>query len=215
MVKSFEKHNFFDEGITKSQLFLSLHDAVLFALSRKLPEPSELSIDATETVIQETYSESDKNGNLRHKAGSSAMDGSQHVNPNYGKTRKPLQDDLDFDLDPMLTSGQSSGMALNLDLDLESELDPESEIESEVQTKPELESEFETDAQTELDIEETEPEPDLGRGKRPQPKTRTRASSPWRNYLSAYRFGSSGSQSRAPPHTRSVEKKQPRTHPNS
>ncbi|XP_021489171.1 testis anion transporter 1 [Meriones unguiculatus] len=215
VVKSFEKNNFFDEGITKSQLFLSLHDAVLFALSRKLPEPSELSIDATETVIQETYSESDKNGNLRHKAGSSAMDGSQHVNPNYGKTRKPLQDDLDFDLDPMLTSGQSSGMALNLDLDLESELDPESEIESEVQTKPELESEFETDAQTELDIEETEPEPDLGRGKRPQPKTRTRASSPWRNYLSAYRFGSSGSQSRAPPHTRSVEKKQPRTHPNS
>lgn len=62
MVKSFEKNDFFDEGITKAQLFLSLHDAVLYALSRKNPEPSELSMDANETVIQETYSESDKVG---------------------------------------------------------------------------------------------------------------------------------------------------------
>lgn len=62
MVKSLEKNDFFDQGITKAQLFLSLHDAVLFALSRKMPEPSELSMDATETVIHETYSESDKVG---------------------------------------------------------------------------------------------------------------------------------------------------------
>ncbi|MEJ1270971.1 solute carrier family 26 member 8 [Cricetulus griseus] len=62
VVKSFEKNDFFDEGIRKAQLFLSLHDAVLFALSRKMPEPSELSMDATDTVIQENYSESDKVG---------------------------------------------------------------------------------------------------------------------------------------------------------
>lgn len=62
VVRTFEKNDFFDAGITKAQLFLSLHDAVLFALSRKFPEPSELSMDESETVIQETYSETDKVG---------------------------------------------------------------------------------------------------------------------------------------------------------
>ena len=62
MVRSLEKNDFFDAGITKAQLFLTLHDAVLFALSRKLPESSELSVDESETVIQETFSETDKVG---------------------------------------------------------------------------------------------------------------------------------------------------------
>uniref|UniRef100_A0A8C8XN52 Solute carrier family 26 member 8 n=1 Tax=Panthera leo TaxID=9689 RepID=A0A8C8XN52_PANLE len=60
VVKAFEKNDFFDAGITKAQLFLTLHDAVLFALSRKFPESSELSVDESETVIREAYSESDK-----------------------------------------------------------------------------------------------------------------------------------------------------------
>ncbi|KAF6116167.1 solute carrier family 26 member 8 [Phyllostomus discolor] len=60
VVKAFERNDFFDAGITKAQLFLTLHDAVLFALSRKLPESSELSVDESETVIQETYSETEK-----------------------------------------------------------------------------------------------------------------------------------------------------------
>ncbi|KAI4531267.1 hypothetical protein MG293_019125 [Ovis ammon polii] len=60
VVRSLEKNDFFDAGITKAQLFLTLHDAVLFALSRKLPESSELSVDESETVIQETFSETDK-----------------------------------------------------------------------------------------------------------------------------------------------------------
>ncbi|XP_048661146.1 testis anion transporter 1 isoform X6 [Marmota marmota marmota] len=62
VVRMFEKNDFFDEGITKAQLFLSLHDAVLFALSRKFPELSELSEDESETVIQETYSDVNKVG---------------------------------------------------------------------------------------------------------------------------------------------------------
>lgn len=62
VVRAFEKNDFFDAGITKAQLFLTLHDAVLFALSRKFPESSELSVDESETVIQETYSETDKVG---------------------------------------------------------------------------------------------------------------------------------------------------------
>lgn len=60
MVKSFEKNDFFDEGITKAQLFLSLHDAVLFALSRKFLESSELSMGETGTILE--TSESDKVG---------------------------------------------------------------------------------------------------------------------------------------------------------
>lgn len=62
VVKAFEKNDFFDAGITKAQLFLTLHDAVLFALSRKFPESSELSVDESETVIREAYSERDKVG---------------------------------------------------------------------------------------------------------------------------------------------------------
>ncbi|EGW03617.1 Testis anion transporter 1 [Cricetulus griseus] len=102
VVKSFEKNDFFDEGIRKAQLFLSLHDAVLFALSRKMPEPSELSMDATDTVIQENYSESDKNGNLsnlRHKTGSSIIEAPQRTSQNYINIHKPIKDDLEFDLD--------------------------------------------------------------------------------------------------------------------
>uniref|UniRef100_A0A8D2CNR9 Solute carrier family 26 member 8 n=1 Tax=Sciurus vulgaris TaxID=55149 RepID=A0A8D2CNR9_SCIVU len=57
VVRMFEKNDFFDAGITKAQLFLSLHDAVLFASSRKFTELSELSDDESETVIQETYSD--------------------------------------------------------------------------------------------------------------------------------------------------------------
>ncbi|XP_038199777.1 testis anion transporter 1 [Arvicola amphibius] len=221
VVKSLEKNDFFDQGITKAQLFLSLHDAVLFALSRKMPEPSELSTDATETVIHETYSESDKNGNLsnlRHQTGSSILEAPQRAGSNYIKTHQPIKDDLDFDLN--LDSGQNSGLGLNLDLNLdldqESELEPESELESEIQARSDLEAELETDAQTEPETEE-EPEPELESEKerRPQPRTRTRAHSPWRNYFTAYRFGTASSQSRIPPQTPSAEKKQPRAHPNS
>ncbi|XP_021091481.1 testis anion transporter 1 isoform X4 [Mesocricetus auratus] len=225
VVKSFEKNAFFDEGITKAQLFLSLHDAVLFALSRKMPEPSELSIDATETVIQETYSESDKNGNLsnlRHKTGSSIIDAPQRASPNY-KTHKPIEDDLDFDLDldGLLNSEKNSGLGLspdlNLDLDHETELDAESELESEMQVKSDLEldTELETDAQTEPETEE-ELELASKRHRRPQPRTKARSRSPWRNYFTAYRFGASGSQSQIPPETPQTspsERKQPHARP--
>ncbi|XP_076414503.1 testis anion transporter 1 isoform X7 [Peromyscus maniculatus bairdii] len=223
VVKSFEKNDFFDEGITKAQLFLSLHDAVLYALSRKNPEPSELSMDANETVIQETYSESDKNGNmsnLRHKTGSSIMEGSQRASPNFVKIHKPIKDDLEFDLEPTLNSEQNSDLGLSLDLDLnldqESELEPESELESEIQAKSDLDTELETDAQTELETEEElEPELETERERKPQPRTKARSQSPWRNYFTAYRFGASSSQSQVPPRTHSVEKKQPQAYPNS
>lgn len=205
VVKLFEKNDFFDDGITKAQLFLSLHDAVLFALSRKCSEPSDLSVDETETVIQETYSESDKNdnlSNLRFKPGNVIMEGSQHASPNYTKTHRPAKNDLEFDLDPdrLLASDQTSGMDLNLDLDLdlgrESDLDPGSELGSEIQAKPELESELEIDIQTEPETEE-----ESERERKSQPRTRTRAQSPWQSYLTAYRFGSTSSQSAGPPQT--------------
>nr|XP_048307162.1 testis anion transporter 1 isoform X3 [Myodes glareolus] len=210
VVKSLEKNDFFDQGITKAQLFLSLHDAVLFALSRKMPEPSELSMDATETVIQETYLEPDKNGNLRHQTGNSVLEVPQRAGSDYIKTHQPIKDDLDFDLN--LESGQNSGLGLNLDLNLdldpESELELESELESELQTRSDLETEIETE-------EEPEPELESEKERRPQSRTQRRAHSPWRNYFTAYRFGSSSSQSRIPPQTPPAGKKQPSAHPNS
>ncbi|XP_051009391.1 testis anion transporter 1 [Acomys russatus] len=219
VVKSFEKNDFFDEGITKAQLFLSLHDAVLFALSRKFPESSELSMGETETM-QET-SESDKDSslsNLRHKMGSSVIEGPQRASPNYAKTHKPIKDDSEFDLelDPIMNSDQNSGMDLNLDLDLdrELELDPESEVDSEIHSKPELESEVERDAQAET---EEELEPDSETERRPQPRTRPRSHSPWRNYFTVYHFEPLSSQSEIPPRTRtrSAERRPPRTYPHS
>jgi hypothetical protein len=168
--------------------------------------------------------------NLRLKTGKAIIEGSQHASPGFTKNLKPGKDDLEFDLelDPMLSFEQSSGMDLNLDLDLDldqSELDPGSELDSEIQAKPELEleSELETDAQTEPETEEEpelepEPEPEPETEPEPEPererKTRTRSQSPWRNYFTAYRFGSSNSQSRAPPQTR-PEKRKPHNYPNS
>ncbi|XP_032745162.1 testis anion transporter 1 isoform X3 [Rattus rattus] len=201
VVKLFEKNDFFDDGITKAQLFLSLHDAVLFALSRKCSEPSDLSVDETETVIQETYSESDKNdnlSNLRFKPGNAIMEGSQHASPNYTKTHRPAKNDLEFDLDPdrLLASDQTSGMDLNLDLDLDLGRESGSELGSEIQAKPELESELEIDVQTEPETEE-----ESERERKSQPRTRTRAQSPWQSYLTTYRFGSPSSPSAGPPQT--------------
>lgn len=161
-----------------------------------------------------------QNGNQRHQTGGSILEAPQRAGSNYIKTHQPIKDDLDFDLN--LDSGQNSGLGLSLDLNLgldqESELEPESELESEIQTRSDLETELETDAQTEPEMEEEpepEPEPESEKERRPQPRTRIRAHSPWRNYFTAYRFGSSSSQSRIPSQTPSVEKKQPRAHPNS
>lgn len=158
--------------------------------------------------------------NLRHKTGSSIIEAPQRTSQNYINIHKPIKDDLEFDLDldAMLNSEKNSGLGLNpnlnLDLDQESELEPESELESEIQAKSDLEidTEFDTDAQTEPETEE-EPELVSERERRPQP--RTRSHSPWRNYFTAYRFGSSPSQSQVPPHSRSSEKKQTHGHPNS
>lgn len=187
--------------------------------------------------------QNDNLSNLRLKTGNAIKDGAQHASLTYAKTLKPIKDDLEFDLspaynklqkpvkddldfnlelDPMQTSEETSGMDLNLDLDLdldqETELDPGSELDSDIHAKPELEleSEFETDAQTEPETEEEpEPEPESQRERKPQPKTRARAPSPWRSYLTAYRFGSVSSQSGVVPQTRSAEKRQPHTYPNS
>uniref|UniRef100_A0A7N4P8C0 Solute carrier family 26 member 8 n=1 Tax=Sarcophilus harrisii TaxID=9305 RepID=A0A7N4P8C0_SARHA len=49
IVKNFERSDFFDAGITKAQLFLTLHDAVLFALGKKYLETPE---DEPEPLIK-------------------------------------------------------------------------------------------------------------------------------------------------------------------
>nr|XP_031544319.1 testis anion transporter 1 isoform X5 [Vicugna pacos] len=147
VVRAFEKNDFFDASITKAQLFLTLHDAVLFALSRKLPEPSELSMDESETVIQETHSETDKNGESRHKMSSSFIETPKNKSPGFSTLQDPVREEeseLDLELDRILESEQEPGLDLDLDLDHEmepeSELEPESEMDPETEPEPELES---------------------------------------------------------------------------
>ncbi|XP_059034479.1 testis anion transporter 1 isoform X6 [Mustela lutreola] len=140
VVRAFEKNDFFDAGITKAQLFLTLHDAVLFALSRKFPESSELSVDESETVIQETYSETDKNGVSDH-----LPDVSKNINSDYSMFQEPIteeESELDMEMEPPLESEQEPGLDLELDLDreMEAELEPEPEVESELELDPESKS---------------------------------------------------------------------------
>ncbi|XP_032720217.1 testis anion transporter 1 isoform X1 [Lontra canadensis] len=140
VVRAFEKNDFFDAGITKAQLFLTLHDAVLFALSRKFPESSELSVDESETVIQETYSETDKNGVSGH-----LLDVSKHINSDYSMFQEPIteeESELDLEMEPPLESEQEPGLDLELDLDreMEAELEPEPGVEPELELDPESKS---------------------------------------------------------------------------
>ncbi|KAI5149110.1 Testis Anion Transporter 1, partial [Manis pentadactyla] len=141
VVRDFERNDFFDAGITKAQLFLTLHDAVLFALSRKFPESSELSVDESETVIQETYSETDKNEESRRNISSSLLRIPKSASPGFSTMRRPVtvteeESELDMDLESMLESEQEIG--LDLDLDLDHKIEPESELEpeAEVETGP-------------------------------------------------------------------------------
>uniref|UniRef100_A0A6I8PLM5 STAS domain-containing protein n=1 Tax=Ornithorhynchus anatinus TaxID=9258 RepID=A0A6I8PLM5_ORNAN len=63
VVRSFERNDFFDSGISKAQLFLSLHDAVLFAVARRYSKISEVSLEESSEIVQETYPEEEQ---VRH-----------------------------------------------------------------------------------------------------------------------------------------------------
>uniref|UniRef100_A0A5G2R483 Solute carrier family 26 member 8 n=1 Tax=Sus scrofa TaxID=9823 RepID=A0A5G2R483_PIG len=146
VVRTFEKNDFFDSGISKAQLFLTLHDAVLFALSRKLPDSSELSVDESETVIQETYSETEKNGESRHKMKSSLTGIPRNKTSGFAAQQDPVteESELDMDLYPTLESQQETG--LDLDLGLDHQMEPESELEPETEPEPETETETEPES---------------------------------------------------------------------
>ncbi|XP_025238433.1 testis anion transporter 1 isoform X2 [Theropithecus gelada] len=196
IVRAFERNDFFDAGITKTQLFLSVHDAVLFALSRKVIDSSELSIDESETVIRETYSETEKNDNSIYKMSSSFLGSQKNVSPGFTKIQQPVEEESELDLE--LESEQEAG--LGLDLDLDRELEPESELE------PEMESKAETETETEMEPQpETEPEME------PDPKSRSRAHTfPQRHYWPTYHPRTASTQSQTQPRTWSVER---RRHP--
>ncbi|XP_011841970.1 PREDICTED: testis anion transporter 1 isoform X2 [Mandrillus leucophaeus] len=196
IVRAFERNDFFDAGITKTQLFLSVHDAVLFALSRKVIDSSELSIDESETVIRETYSETEKNDNSIYKMSSSFLGSQKNVSPGFTKIQQPIEEESELDLE--LESEQEAG--LGLDLDLDQELEPESELEPEMEPKAETETETETEPQP-----ETEPEME------PDPKSRSRAHTfPQRHYWPTYHPRTASTQSQTQPRTWSVER---RRHP--
>uniref|UniRef100_A0A2K6EFR0 Solute carrier family 26 member 8 n=2 Tax=Propithecus coquereli TaxID=379532 RepID=A0A2K6EFR0_PROCO len=150
VVRAFERNDFFDAGITKAQLFLSIHDAVLFALSRKFLEPSDLSVDESETVIQETYSESDKADHSRHKMSRSPPESPKYPNPGFARTREPAEEESELDLQLQRVMESEQQTELDLDLDLDQELEPESEPEPETEPEAEPLTETETDLELEL-----------------------------------------------------------------
>ncbi|XP_035151351.2 testis anion transporter 1 isoform X7 [Callithrix jacchus] len=188
VVRTFERNDFFDAGITKAQLFLSVHDAMLFALSRKVLDASELSIDESETVIQETYSETEKNDNSTYKMSNSFLGSQKNVSPDFTKIQQPIEEESQLDLE--LESDQEAG--LGLDLDLDQELEPESELEPEMELEPQPETE------TELEME-------------PNPKPRPRARPlPQRHYWPVYHPSVASTQSQTQPQSWSVGR---RRHP--
>uniref|UniRef100_A0A8I5T3H6 Solute carrier family 26 member 8 n=1 Tax=Pongo abelii TaxID=9601 RepID=A0A8I5T3H6_PONAB len=192
IVRAFERNDFFDAGITKTQLFLSVHDAVLFALSRKFIGSSELSIDESETVIRETYSETEKNDNSTYKMSSSVLGSQKNVSPGFTKIQQPVEEESELDLE--LESEQEAGLGLDLDLDRELE--------------PEMEPKAETETETETEMEpqpETEPEME------PDPKSRPRAHTfPQQRYRPMYHPSMASTQSQTETRTWSVER---RRHP--
>ncbi|KAM4835188.1 testis anion transporter 1 isoform 2-T2 [Thomomys bottae] len=210
VVRAFERNDFFDDGITKAQFFLSLHDAVLSAVTRKLME-SELSVDESETVIQETFSESDKNDKSRYRMSASSLPEVPRTGTqSFTKAQEPIEEEFDLDLEPILESEQNGlDMTLNMDQDLESDLAPESE--------PEAETELENQAEMEPELE---PEPehpeeihlDLVRERRPDPKAKPRSPtySQWQ-YWSDYQPAGPRSSSQMQPRTQPVDRKRQNT----
>ncbi|KAM6182322.1 testis anion transporter 1 [Erethizon dorsatum] len=190
VVREFEKNDFFDDGITKAHLFLTLHDAVLFASSRNLGDNSELSVDECETVIQETCSESDKNDRSRDEKSHSFLESSRNASSHFPKLHSTEQSlGLDLDMDDIGESEEPSGLGLNIDLDQvlenESELEPETEPETELETETDLEPERE-----------------------PEPKTAPRASThPWQHYQPVYHPQAPKAQPQISPQMRSVERR--------
>ncbi|KAM4816152.1 testis anion transporter 1 [Urocitellus parryii] len=215
VVRMFEKNDFFDEGITKAQLFLSLHDAVLFALSRKFPELSELSEDESETVLQETYSDVNKNDIPRHKS-SNFPESHKNPSPTFAKGQAPVEEESEFDLEmePMLGSERDAGLDSYLDLDQEPENDTEVDPPSEMYPDTEPESELELEAQSDVDPKtppeteiETDPEMELELERVPQPKSRSRAYTyPQRQQRHSYSEATQ-TQSQSRPQTPSVERR--------
>ncbi|XP_013372343.1 PREDICTED: testis anion transporter 1 [Chinchilla lanigera] len=149
VINAFEKNDFFDEGISKAHLFLTLHDAVLFATSRTLADNTELSMDESETVIQETYSESDKDDNTRYEPTYGFLESSRNVSSKFPKQRNPEEESLGFDLDMDDTGGSEEPNEMGLNINLDQVLDNESELEPETEPEPETEHETETDLELE------------------------------------------------------------------
>ncbi|XP_049620757.1 testis anion transporter 1 [Suncus etruscus] len=126
VVRGFEINDFFDEGITMTQLFLTVHDAVLFALSRKLSDGSELSLDENETVVQDTFMETDK---MDQTMSHTMVDYSQNK-PSFMSMEPIMEEesDLDMDLKYLLDLKQDK---VHGNEPKESELETESELEPE------------------------------------------------------------------------------------
>ncbi|XP_007483829.1 testis anion transporter 1 isoform X2 [Monodelphis domestica] len=154
IVKTFERNDFFDTGITKAQLFLSLHDAVLFALGKKFLETTD---DEQDYIMKGTLNslpssqilESESKRNLfsaSPKGKSRRTEQSREGSPSPKKKQfSPglYQDDtqleskeldervlLETQMDPDFEVHLDLGPDLDFNLHQETETDPEFEIET-------------------------------------------------------------------------------------
>ncbi|XP_074167237.1 testis anion transporter 1 isoform X1 [Sminthopsis crassicaudata] len=152
IVKTFERSDFFDAGITKAQLFLTLHDAVLFALGKKYLETPE---DEPEPLIKDDSPlycppihiyDSDSRKELQatpSKGKSSHSDQSRESSSSTKKEKIPIplyQADIQPDMKD-----------LNERVELETEMD--TDFEAELDLGPELEFDLEPETETETEIE--------------------------------------------------------------
>ncbi|XP_063095059.1 testis anion transporter 1 isoform X2 [Cavia porcellus] len=206
VIREFEKCDFFDHGITKAHLFLTLHDAVLYALSRKAPDNSELSVDEGETVIQETYTESDKvlgslekigmeNDKPLYDKSRGFLDSSTNTSYHLPKYRKPKDESLELDLDLYdIVEPKEEPQQMDLDMSLDRVLENE-ELEELEELEPEAESELEI-------VSDPQPE------RPPEPKSTPKASVYSRHlYQPIYQPAAPSTQPQPLPWRRSSEKR--------
>ncbi|KAM9005474.1 testis anion transporter 1 isoform X3 [Sarcophilus harrisii] len=145
IVKNFERSDFFDAGITKAQLFLTLHDAVLFALGKKYLETPE---DEPEPLIKGKSSHSDQS-----RESSSSTKKEKITIPLYQPNIQPDMKDLNERVELETEMDTDFEAELDLGPELEFDLEPETETETEIeiQTRHAIGTEIEIETESETD----------------------------------------------------------------
>ncbi|XP_038605323.1 testis anion transporter 1 [Tachyglossus aculeatus] len=102
VVRAFERNDFFDSGISKAQLFLSLHDAVLFAVARRYSKISEVGLEESSEILQNTYPEEEQSEHLKLDLDSSLERVQKEPISSFLEFKEEPELELDLELEPKL-----------------------------------------------------------------------------------------------------------------